>query len=72
MNTESIPIPDFGIGNFASIIRMAGKSGYSCAIARQPEELMGADKIILAGVGAFDHGIAALNSKSGKHCVLGG
>ena len=49
MNTKSIPIPDFGIGNFASIIRMAGKSVYSCAIARQPEELMSVDTITLAG-----------------------
>jgi imidazole glycerol-phosphate synthase subunit HisH len=70
MNTKSILIPDFGIGNFASIIRMAEKSGYSCAIARQPEELMSADKIILAGVGAFDHGINALNEAGWREVLM--
>lgn len=70
MNTKSILVPDFGIGNFASIIRMAEKCGYSCAIARQPEELISADKIILAGVGAFDHGISALNGGGWREALI--
>lgn len=70
MKTKSTLIPDFGIGNLASIIRMAEKSGYSCAIARQPEEIMNADKIILAGVGAFDHGITALNEGGWREVLI--
>jgi glutamine amidotransferase len=62
MKDKSVRIPDLGIGNLPSIIRMVEKVGASCSVARYPEELAGADKIIFAGVGAFDHGMAALNA----------
>ena len=61
MQDNPVLIPDLGIGNLPSIIRMAEKVGASCSVTRDPEELAGADKIIFAGVGAFDHGMAALN-----------
>ena len=62
MQDKPVLIPDLGIGNLPSIIRMAEKVGASCSVTRDPEELAGADKIIFAGVGAFDHGMAALNA----------
>lgn len=62
MKDKSVRIPDLGIGNLPSIIRMVEKVGASCSVARDPEELAGADKIIFAGVGAFDHGMTALNA----------
>jgi glutamine amidotransferase len=39
---------------------MVEKVGGSSAISHDPEELLEADKIIFAGVGAFDHGMKAL------------
>ncbi|MCW3482248.1 imidazole glycerol phosphate synthase subunit HisH [Neisseriaceae bacterium JH1-16] len=57
---QHILIPDFGIGNIASIIRMSEKAGHTCRIARSPEEISSADKLVLAGVGAFDHGMQSI------------
>lgn len=61
MSSDRIVIPDFGIGNFPSILRMFDKVGGTCEVIRDPDELASADKIVFAGVGAFDHGMAALN-----------
>ena len=61
MKDNPVLIPDLGIGNLPSIIRMAERVGASCSVTRDPGELAGADKIIFAGVGAFDHGMTALN-----------
>jgi glutamine amidotransferase len=62
MQGKPILIPDLGIGNMPSIIRMVEKVGGSCSISRDPGELAGADKIIFAGVGAFDHGMKAIDT----------
>lgn len=53
-------IPDYGCGNLASIVRMVSKVGGEVAITSNASDLACADKIILAGVGAFDHGMAGL------------
>jgi imidazole glycerol-phosphate synthase subunit HisH len=53
-------VPDFGIGNMASVIRMSNKLGFDCSVAQTPMELHSAAKIILAGVGAFDQGMIML------------
>jgi glutamine amidotransferase len=62
MKDHSVLIPDFGVGNLPSIIRMVEKVGGCCSVSRHPEELLRADKIIFAGVGAFDHGMKALET----------
>ena len=56
----SIVMPDLSIGNFASVRRMVQKVGGTAVLAASPEELRAADKIILAGVGAFDNGMEAI------------
>jgi glutamine amidotransferase len=55
-----IIIPNFGCGNLASIVRMVSKVGGEAVISSNAGDLAGAKKIILAGVGAFDHGMAGL------------
>lgn len=55
-------VPDYGCGNLASIVRMCEKVGGRCRIIDQPDFLVQADKIILAGVGAFDHGMEHLRA----------
>lgn len=62
MKNKPVLIPDFGIGNLPSIVRMVEKVGISCSVSHDPDELLEADKIIFAGVGAFDHGMKALNT----------
>lgn len=56
----NVLIPDFGIGNLASIVRMLEKAGHSGTVVSNPAALKLAEKIILPGVGAFDAGMQAL------------
>lgn len=63
MTNPTIAIPNLGIGNFASVIRMVEKVGGSARLVDEPSEIAAADKIVLAGVGAFDKGMSSLNSR---------
>jgi len=53
-------IPNLSIGNFASVLRMIQKAGGEARLVDSPSDLRGADKIILAGIGAFDNGMTSL------------
>ena len=50
-----IAIIDYGVGNLASIKNMLKKAGFESSLISDPESLEKADKIILPGIGAFDH-----------------
>ena len=56
----NIKIINYNCGNPASIIRMIEKVGGTAQLINKPEELEKAEKIILPGVGAFDHGMKNL------------
>ena len=64
-----IQIINYNCGNPASIKRMIEKIGGTADIIHNPEQLLNADRIILPGVGAFDHGMENL-SKSGLQEAL--
>ena len=53
-------IPNLSIGNFASVLRMIQKAGGEARLVDSTSDLRGADKIILAGIGAFDNGMTSL------------
>ena len=53
-------IPNYGCGNLASIVRMVNWVDGDAVITSKASDLKVADKIILAGVGAFDHGMSGL------------
>lgn len=57
-----ISIVSCGIGNISSIANMIKKAGGDSRVVDSPESLLGSKKIVLPGVGSFDHGMAALNS----------
>jgi glutamine amidotransferase len=57
-----ITIVDYGMGNLGSIKNMLKKVGADCEITADPDRLQQAKKLILPGVGAFDAGMAKLNS----------
>jgi glutamine amidotransferase len=57
-----IVIPTLPLGNFASILRVIDKCGGYAELITSPILLRKADKIILAGVGAFDYGMTSINS----------
>lgn len=56
-----VTIVDYKAGNIASIQNMLKKIGVPSIISDKPDEVLRAEKIILPGVGAFDHGIQQLN-----------
>lgn len=57
---SKILIPNYGCGNLASIARMVSKVGGEATISGDFKDMDVAEKIILAGVGAFDHGMGGL------------
>ncbi len=56
-----ITIIDYGLGNIQAFINVYKKLHISVAVAKEPEDLKGATKLILPGVGAFDHAMQLLN-----------
>jgi glutamine amidotransferase len=60
MSEKLIAIPRIPLGNVASVARMVEKCGGRAVAVADPAELLGFEKIILAGVGAFDYGMSCL------------
>ncbi|MFH0896340.1 MAG: imidazole glycerol phosphate synthase subunit HisH [Bacteroidota bacterium] len=56
-------IVDYGMGNLGSIANMIHKLGSKSIISSDPNVIATADKLILPGVGAFDHGMINLKEK---------
>jgi glutamine amidotransferase len=56
-----IRIVDYGVGNIQAFMTMFKRLGLEAQRARSAEELLGADRLILPGVGAFDHAMQLLN-----------
>lgn len=55
-----IAIIDYGAGNIRSVLNMLKALGLKGRIVGNPDGLKGATRIILPGVGHFDHGMAGL------------
>ena len=55
-----IAIIDYGAGNLRSVRNALVHLGADVTTARTPDQLEGAEKIVLPGVGAFGAGMAAL------------
>lgn len=64
-----ITIIDYGSGNIRAIANIYEKLNITYHIAKTPEEVVGAQKIFLPGVGAFDETISKLDS-TGFRAVL--
>lgn len=52
-----IIIVDYGLGNLSSIKNMLRRLGHKAEISGDPATILAADKLILPGVGAYDHGM---------------
>jgi glutamine amidotransferase len=64
-----ISIVDYGVGNIQAIANIYKRLNIPVRIARTAEELAGAERVILPGVGAFDWAMSRLN-RSGMRGVL--
>jgi glutamine amidotransferase len=57
-----LAVIDYGMGNLRSVVNALGVLGVPASIARHPEDLSRAEKIILPGVGAFGDGMKNLRA----------
>lgn len=64
-----IRIVDYGLGNTLAFLNMYKRLNVPAAVARTADELRDADKLILPGVGAFDHAMELLD-RSGMRATL--
>ena len=56
-----ITIIDYGMGNLGSVVNMFRRIEVDCEVARTPEKIASASRILLPGVGAFDAAIKKIN-----------
>ena len=56
-----ISVVTYGVGNVGSIFNMFRKIGVAAVAASTPDEVARAEKILLPGVGSFDHGMEMLD-----------
>lgn len=56
-----IHVIDYGLGNVQAFLTLYKRLGFEATRAKTAADLAGADKIILPGVGAFDHAIKLLD-----------
>lgn len=59
---NEITIVDYGVGNIASIANMMTKVGHTAILSGDPATLKRAGRLILPGVGSFDHAAARLQA----------
>jgi imidazole glycerol-phosphate synthase subunit HisH len=64
-----IYVVDYGLGNVQAFLTQYKRLGFDATCAKKGTDLTGARKIILPGVGAFDHAIELLN-QSGMRPTL--
>jgi len=64
-----IHVVDYGLGNVQALLTMFKRLGFDATRAKTASDLNEASKIILPGVGAFDHAIELLG-RSGMRSVL--
>lgn len=59
----SVALIDYGIGNLRSVEKALQAVGAQTALTDDPETILGADKVVLPGVGAFGDGMAGLRQR---------
>lgn len=64
-----IAILDYGVGNLASIANMLRAAGADARITSRPDEVGAAERVILPGVGHFDHGMRKLQASGLREAI---
>lgn len=60
MSRRKISVIDYGAGNIASVVNMIRHVGGEAEVISSPDDLAQASKLLLPGVGAFDHAMKCL------------
>lgn len=64
-----IKLIDYGLGNIQAFTNTFKRLGISATTATNAEELLDASKLILPGVGSFDHAMQSLNDSGMRHAL---
>lgn len=64
-----IHIIDYGLGNAQAFSNMFKRLGYESVRAKSVNDLQNVEKIILPGVGAFDHAMTLLNKSGMREAI---
>lgn len=56
----SVSVIDYGLGNLGSVANMFKRIGTDVRLISTPEAVAESDRVLLPGVGSFDHGMARL------------
>ncbi|WP_313950773.1 imidazole glycerol phosphate synthase subunit HisH [Accumulibacter sp.] len=64
-----IHIVDYGLGNIQAFVTMYKRLGVATVRARCEDDLRDANKLILPGVGAFDHAMALLDASGMRQAL---
>jgi glutamine amidotransferase len=56
-------VVNYHAGNIGSIVNMLARIGAEATVVSTPDELDGVDRVILPGVGHFDHGVVQLREQ---------
>lgn len=60
MGEAAVSLLDYGVGNLGSVRNMFRRLGIASEDITAPEQLAGASRVLLPGVGAYDHGMRTL------------
>jgi len=58
-----ISVIDYGVANVGSMLNMLRRAGAEATVAADCAAIERADRLILPGIGAFDHGVDALSAR---------
>ncbi len=61
--TGSIAVLDYGMGNLHSVSRAIATVGGNAAVTHEPDDVAGADALVIPGVGAFGACVRALTDR---------
>lgn len=64
-----ITIIDYGVGNLQALANIYNRLGIDFAMARKAEDLAGASRVILPGVGAFDWAMSRLQASGMREAL---
>jgi imidazole glycerol-phosphate synthase subunit HisH len=65
-----ITIIDYGLGNIQAFVNVYRRLHIPVCVAKTADELKGATRLILPGVGAFDHAIEKLDASGMRPTLI--
>lgn len=69
MTGGSLVVVDYGVGNIQAIVNMFKRVGVAAVVTGDPGRVRDAERLVLPGVGSFDHGVRQLRAR-GLESVL--